>query len=90
MTVLTLFGHLFGFCAPAAWLAGAAVVCGGVVSPARGAAWPQRLACDFGVGLAVSSAGLLLFGSDGKMATWAALVLAVALSECLLRRGWLR
>jgi hypothetical protein len=34
------------------------------------------------------TAGLLLFGHDGKMATYAALVLAAALCQWLLLRGW--
>jgi len=90
MTLFTFSGHLVNFCLPALWMAGAAVLCGGLVLPAGKARWPRRLACDFAVGLAVLVAGLLLFGSDGKMATWAALVVAVAVSECLLRGAWRR
>ena len=33
-------------------------------------------------------AGLVFFGRDGKMATYAALVLAIASSQWLLLRGW--
>ena len=88
MNFLTLAGHVFNFCLPALWTAGAAVLCAGLVLPARGPAWPRRLACDFAVGLAVLLAGLLLSGSDGRMATWVLLVVSVAVSECVLRVGW--
>ena len=88
MNAVTFLGHLLNFCAPALWTAAAAVLCGGLVMPARGAGWPQRLACGFGVGMVVLAAGLAAFGSDGKMITWAALIAAVALTECLMRRAW--
>lgn len=88
MTATNLLGHLVNFCLPAFWMAAAAVLCGGLLAPARGARWPGRLACNFAVGLAVMLLGWLLLGSDGKMATWVALAAAVALSECLLRQGW--
>lgn len=88
MTATTLLGHLANFCLPALWMAAAAVLCGGLLAPARGARWPRRLACDFAVGLAVMLLGWLLLGSDGKMATWGLLVASVALSECVLRQAW--
>ncbi|QHJ00599.1 hypothetical protein GT347_23020 [Xylophilus rhododendri] len=90
MDFLTLLGHITNFCLPAAWIAAAAVLCGGLVVPARGASWPVRLGCDFAVGLGVLLAGLLLSGSDGRMLTWAALLAAVAFCECWLRAGWRR
>ena len=88
MTFTSLIGHIFNFAAPALWMAAAAVLCGGLLAPAAGPVWPKRLACDFVVGLVVMSLGWLVLGSDGKMATWAALVAAVAMSECLLRKAW--
>ncbi|MCZ2496738.1 hypothetical protein GN316_08215 [Xylophilus sp. Kf1] len=88
MTAFELLGHLVNFCLPAVWMAAAAVLCGGLLAPARGAGWPRRLACNIAVGLAVLLLGWLVLGSDGKMATWMALVAAVALSECLLRGAW--
>ena len=33
-------------------------------------------------------AALIVFGRDGKMATYAALVVAIASSQWLLLRGW--
>jgi hypothetical protein len=88
MTFTTLLGHFFNFVAPALWMSAAAVLVGGLLLGAPGPRWPKRLACDFVVGLVVMSLGWIVLGSDGKMATWAGLVLAVALSECLLRQGW--
>ena len=44
-------------------------------------AWPAALA-----GAVVTAAGLVLFGRDGKMATYAAMVVACALM--LWRQGW--
>jgi hypothetical protein len=40
------------------------------------------------VGVAVLAAGLWFFGRDGKMATYAALVVAVATCEWIGRRAW--
>ena len=42
------------------------------------------------VGSAVLSAGLLLWGRDGKMLTYAALVVATASCQWVLGRGWKR
>jgi len=42
------------------------------------------------VGAAVLLAGLWVFGRDGKMLTYAALVLAGASCQWLLQRGWRR
>jgi hypothetical protein len=90
MNFITLLDHCLNFCAPALWMASAAVLCGGLVLPARGRGLPWRLGCNFAVGLLVLAAGLLLSGSDGKVVTWAALIAVVSLSECLLRGGWRR
>jgi len=40
------------------------------------------------VGCFVLMAGLVLFGEDGKMSTYAALVLCVGASQWVLTRGW--
>jgi hypothetical protein len=47
-------------------------------------------AINFIVGVAVLSAGLMIFGRDGKMATYVALVLACATSQWLLAGSWRR
>ncbi len=45
-------------------------------------------AIQFAVGVAVLLAGLVLFGVDGKMLTYLALVLAGATCQWLLTQGW--
>ena len=50
--------------------------------------WWVRLGILFGVGVAVLVAGLVVLGRDGKMLTYAALVLACASCQWLLLRGW--
>jgi len=47
-----------------------------------------QLVINASVGLAVLLAGLLLFGRDGKMLTYAAMAVACASSQWLLRRSW--
>jgi hypothetical protein len=42
----------------------------------------------FAVGVAVLAAGLVLWGRDGKMLTYAALVVACATCQWVLVRGW--
>jgi hypothetical protein len=54
------------------------------VEPALGL-W-GRFLVNSGVGCAVLLGGLIIFGQDGKMLTYAALVLVVAASQCLLTR----
>lgn len=89
MTPLDVTFHLLGFMAPAFFIAlavafGARLVLGGAV---RLPLWAQ-LAMNFTVGLAVSAAGLWHFGVDGKMATYAALVAALATVQWISSRGW--
>jgi hypothetical protein len=43
-----------------------------------------------GVGTGVLVAGLVLFGRDGKMLSYAALVLTCASCQWALQRGWRR
>jgi hypothetical protein len=42
------------------------------------------------VGMAALAAGLWIWGNDGKMGTYAALVVACASSQWLLMRAWRR
>ena len=46
------------------------------------------LAINFVVNLAVLLGGLWYFGHDGKMATYATMVLVGATAQWLLLRGW--
>jgi hypothetical protein len=90
MDPLDILNHLLNFIAPAAALALALVLCGrfvGTKAAAVRSLWCQ-FAVVFAVGLAVLAAGLVLWGRDGKMLTYAALVVATATCQWLLLRGW--
>jgi hypothetical protein len=78
MTFLAFLGHLLNFMAPALVMA---LLLWGVprLRPrARRGRWAARteLLALAGLGVAVLLAGLVYFGRDGKMATYAALVIA--------------
>jgi hypothetical protein len=47
-----------------------------------------QAAIIFIVNAIVLTAGLVFFGNDGKMATYAAMVLAAAVCQWVLGRGW--
>lgn len=90
MSLLDFARHLLGFAAPAAIVAllvplGARLAMRPV---AARASWRTCVAINFVAGLAVLGGGLLVFGHDGKMATYAALVLVVATSQWLASRAW--
>jgi hypothetical protein len=84
-----VFFHLLGFALPALAVAFAVAFAAPWLVP--GAAAGRRL-IHFGVdcmaGLAVLAAGLWHFGVDGKMATYAALAIAVATCQWLCSRCW--
>jgi hypothetical protein len=94
MTAYLLTNHLLNFMAPAALVALLLVVSSrlffGFFRSKRPLAqsWWAQAAIIFVVNLFTLAAGLLLFGHDGKMATYAALVLSAALCQWLLLRGW--
>ncbi|MCJ7800599.1 MAG: hypothetical protein MUP33_12745 [Polaromonas sp.] len=50
--------------------------------------WRAQVAINFAVGVLVLVAGLVLLGRDGKMLTYAALVLATAASQWALLGSW--
>ena len=90
MTAYLLTDHLLNLVAPAAVVALLLVLLASFFSrfsstkkPAAQSIW-ARAAIIFIVNLVVLVAGLLLFGNDGKMATYAALVLASATCQWLL------
>jgi len=91
MSLPQILDHLLNFLAPALWMALGMLLLGGlaVPGPCR-MAWPGRLALHVVAGTAVLVAGLVLTGQDGRMLTWAALVLVLATCEWGLRRGWRR
>ncbi len=89
MNVIDLIWHLGGFIAPALFVALGVVLVAAVFTrkkaSARGMGW--QVGINFAVGLAVLLAGLVLTGHDGRMLTYAALVVAVASSQWVLGRS---
>ncbi len=90
MPLLDLLIHALNFAAPAAFLAVLMPLLTKLImrkQPPRLAAWAQMM-ISFAVGLAVLLAGLLIFGRDGKFATYAALVVFAATSQWVMSSGW--
>jgi hypothetical protein len=87
---LDLAKHALSFAAPAFVVALLATLAAPWLLPVgpRGLGWRGRFAISFMAGLAALVAGLWYFGHDGKMATYAGLVLAVASSQWLAGQGW--
>ena len=90
MNALDLARHLLSFVAPAFAVAVLVALAGRVVLPraSRPQRWWAPLALNFVAGVLVLLAGLWFFGRDGKMATYAALVLVVATCQWLSGRAW--
>jgi hypothetical protein len=85
-----LLDHLLSFVAPALAVALLVTLTAPLVLPraAQGPAWWARFAINCAAGLIALGAGLWYFGHDGKMATYAVLVLAVATAQWLAARAW--
>jgi hypothetical protein len=96
MTLWDTLIHLLNFAAPALVLALLLPLAGRFVTRVSGQkrtvdmAWLTQAAVHSVAGLAVLAAGLWFFGRDGKMATYAALVLVMATNQWLMTRGWRR
>lgn len=96
MTAYLLVDHLLNLLAPAALIALLLVVFSRLFSGFFGSkhsfakTWWLQVAINFVVGAGVLAAGLVLLGRDGKMLTYVALVLAMALSQWCLLGGWKR
>jgi len=94
MTAYLLTNHLLNFMAPAALLALLLVLLSrlfsGFFSSKRPIVhtWWLQVAIIFVANMAFLTAGLLVFGHDGKMLTYAGLVLGAALCQWLMLRGW--
>ena len=88
MDWVDLFWHVAGFAAPALVLAPAMVLIGQVFGKksAPTLSWPAQAAINLIVCLGVLAVGLVLSGHDGRMATYAALVLASAACQAWLTR----
>jgi hypothetical protein len=82
--------HLLSFFAPALVVAAFVALAARVLLPpaARPASWGLAFVLNFAAGAVALAAGLWYFGHDGKMATYAALVLAVASTQWLAGRAW--
>lgn len=88
MGPLDLLIHLLSFVAPAAAVALLVALAARLVLRGPGAGWWRAFLFNFLAGVAVLVAGLWYFGRDGKMATYAALVIAVATAQWLSGRAW--
>jgi hypothetical protein len=90
MTAYLLTDHLLNFMAPALFVALGLVLLARLMSrffrskrPLTQRLWAQ-VAIIFVVNLLVLTAGLVFFGNDGKMPTYAALVLCAAVCQGIL------
>lgn len=90
MGLLDLLLHLTGFALPALLVAPLLALMAMVFEPFRLAvrAVCAQAAINVIVGVVVLMAGLSIFGRDGRMATYAALVAAMASSQWLMNRAW--
>jgi type II secretory pathway component PulF len=90
MSPLALILHLLNFIAPAVFMALVLPWVGRLVFRKTDFLhnWWTQSAIIFGVAVGVLVAGLWWFGHDGKMATYAALVVLPALAQGVLLRGW--
>jgi hypothetical protein len=90
MGPLDLLNHLLNFMAPAAWVAVAVTFGARFFMPKRPVARSRyaQAAINFAVCLGALVLGLLVFGRDGKMATYAAMVLLGATSQWVMLRSW--
>ena len=94
MTAYLLTDHILNFIAPAAVVALLLVLSSRIFSrflaskrPFTQSIWAQA-AIIFIVNVLVLTVGLVIFGNDGKMATYAAMVVAAAVCQWALFRGW--
>ena len=94
MTAYLLTDHILNFIAPAVVMALLLVLFSCVFGrfliskkPIVQSIWSQA-AIVFIVNVIILAAGLVFFGNDGKVATYVAMVLASALCQWVLARGW--
>jgi hypothetical protein len=94
MTFYLLANHLLNFVLPAIAVALLLVLSsrmfGGVFRSSRpvAATWWMQTAIVFAANVAVLLAGLVFFGRDGKMLTYAAMVAGAALCQWVLLGAW--
>jgi hypothetical protein len=82
--------HAAGFAAPAAFLALLLPLASRLFHRATAGrtSWWLQAALVFVAGVAVLAGGLWWFGTDGRMATYGALVLVAASTQWLAVRAW--
>ncbi|SDN48159.1 hypothetical protein [Polaromonas sp. JS666] len=94
MTFYLLANHLLNFVLPAAAVALLLVlssrVFGGLFRSSRpvAATWWAQTVIVFAANVAVLVAGLVFFGRDGKMMTYAAMVASAAVCQWILLGAW--
>ncbi|WCM94384.1 hypothetical protein M5C99_06585 [Acidovorax sp. NCPPB 2350] len=92
MDPLSAANHLLNFAAPALGVGLLLALMGRVFyrkSP-HVAGFAQQFAINSVVGVVVLCAGIVVGGRDGRMLTYAALVVACGTSQWLTQRGWRR
>lgn len=92
MWFLTLINHLLNFVAPAAWLATGLLALHWLGNRRAQAAvrWKRHWLYLSGSGVAVLLAGLVVFGRDGKMMSYVALVVVMGVVQAGLARAAMR
>jgi hypothetical protein len=90
MNLLDTLIHLLSFAAPALAVAVLVALAAKLIMPRQpvALAWWSHAAINSVAGLLVLLAGLWYFGVDGKMATYAVLVIAIATCQWLCSRAW--
>jgi hypothetical protein len=85
-----LLNHLLNFIAPAFWVALFVTLFARVFMKKQAitGGFIRSAAINFGIGCLILIVGLLFFGRDGKMSTYAAMALFCASSQWVLQRGW--
>lgn len=90
MTASALLNHWLNFLAPAAGLAFLLVLTGRLFFKKRSAklALWRQISMLFVLNALALGIGLWFFGRDGKMATYAAMLVTSATGQWLILRGW--
>lgn len=90
MGLLALFNHLINFLAPVLWLALLLPLLSLFLFKKKPVAltYKAQVALHFVALLVALLVGLVLFGRDGKMLTYLALVLLSASSQWVMVKGW--
>ena len=90
MGPIDIFFHLLSFAAPALSLAFFLALATRVLLPQRVLllSWWAQIALNVVLGIGVLALGLWHFGVDGKMATYAALVVVTAAAQWVAIAGW--